>query len=323
MSSAETGVVAIEAASHPTVACKRVSMWYGDVIALNEVTFEVSAGVVGLLGPNGAGKSTLMRTLVGLLRPTDGDVWVLNETIHTSLAARRRIGYCPEHDHFYEDMTGLEFVTVMTQLHGHKRGDARQRAARALDRVGLPIRGVADKKRISEYSKGMRQKVKLAQVLAHAPDIIILDEPLTGTDPVSRHQISELCRQLGDEGKTIVVSSHVLHEVERMTDEFILLDRGRLLAQGNVRAIRKLIDQHPHRIEITVTDARVFASRLMSHPSVSGITLTSERSLTCETSAPDACYAALPQLAEAAKVVIRKMTSPDNNLEAVFRYLTR
>ncbi|MEC8024421.1 MAG: ABC transporter ATP-binding protein [Myxococcota bacterium] len=307
----------------PSIVCSSASMWYGKVIALNDVSFDVGSGVVGLLGPNGAGKSTLMRLLVGLLRPTSGSVTVFGQPAFGSTAVRSCVGYCPEHDYFYEDMTGLDFVRTMTQLYGYSPSESLQRAKYALDRVGLPTAASGGRKRIREYSKGMRQKVKLAQALAHEPDLLVLDEPLTGTDPMSRHQISELCRQLGDEGRTVIVSSHVLHEVERITHEFILIDRGRLLAKGNVRDIRQLIDQHPHRIELVVTDSRALASRLISEPYVSGVTVTGSCSLLCETVSPDACYDALPRLALESGVLIRKMSSPDNNLEAVFRYLTR
>jgi ABC-2 type transport system ATP-binding protein len=306
-----------------TIACDAVSRWYGKVIAINGVTVNIGQGVVGLLGPNGAGKSTLLKLLVGLLRPTSGSISVLDRPAFGTPETRAQIGYCPEHDHFYEEMTGLKFVTVMTQLHGFGRAEAVLKARSALERVGLAATDIESSKSISEYSKGMRQKVKLAQALSHDPNIVVLDEPLTGTDPVSRHQIGELCRQLGEEGKTVIISSHVLQEVERITNEFILIDRGRLLAKGNVRDIRELIDQHPHRIELIVSDPRALAAKLVSTPFVSGVTVTGEYSVICETGRPDDCYEAIPKLAEGANVTIRKMTSPDNNLEAVFRYLTR
>ena len=307
----------------PTVSCDSASRWYGKVIALNGVNIKIGKGVVGLLGPNGAGKSTLLKLLVGLLRPTSGSVDVFDKPAFGTPETRHRIGYCPEHDYFYEEMTGFAFVTAMTQLHGFNISDASARSRAALQKVGFEASDIDGKKTIGEYSKGMRQKVKLAQALAHDPEVVVLDEPLTGTDPVSRHQIGDLCRQLGEEGRTVIVSSHVLHEVERITTEFILIDRGRLLAQGNVRDIRDLIDQHPHRIELVVSDPRRLASVLVATSVVSGLTITGDHSMVCETASPDACYAAIPRVARQANVVIRKMTSPDNNLEAVFRYLTR
>jgi len=305
------------------IVCSEVSRWYGKVIALNGVTLEIGPGVVGLLGPNGAGKSTLLKLIVGLIRPTNGSISLFGRPAFGTPELRIHIGYCPEHDSFYENMTGLDFVTAMTRLHGFDAHEATARSHAALKRVGLDTSEINGAKAIGAYSKGMRQKVKLAQALAHDPEVLVLDEPLTGTDPVSRHQISDLCRSLGAEGKTVILSSHVLQEVERITDEFILIDKGRLLAKGNVREIRRLIDQHPHRIELVLDKPRLLAEQLVGTPFVSGVTITGECSLVCETAKPDACYDAIPSLARAANVVIRKMTSPDNNLEAVFRYLTR
>jgi ABC-2 type transport system ATP-binding protein len=211
----------------------------------------------------------------------------------------------------------------MTRLSGVPTAEAKMRAEAMLEKVRLPLAKGGATKPIRAYSKGMRQKVKLAQALAHNPTVLILDEPLTGTDPVSRHQISELCRELGKEGKTVIISSHVLHEVERVTEDFVLVERGRLLAQGNVYQIRDLIDRHPHRIDIRCSDARALAALLVANADVAGVQLTDATDLTVHTPKPDACYDAIPRLALNAGIELRKMSSPDNNLEAVFRYLTR
>ena len=300
-----------------------VARWYGDVIALNGIDLTIGPGVVGLLGPNGAGKTTLLRLIAGLVRPTTGTVTLNGTPMFGAVAERARVGYCPEHDYFYEDMTGLAFVTLMTRMQGFDRAGARERAGEALERVGLPLKGGGATKPIKAYSKGMRQKVKIAQALAHDPDVIILDEPLTGTDPVSRSQIFDLCQRLGEGGRTVLLSSHVLHEVERVTGEFILIDRGRLLAQGNVQEIRELIDRHPHRIEVHCDSPRRLASHLVATPHVGGVEVTGDHSLVVETPEPDTCYALIPSVALAADIRITRLTSPDNNLEAVFRYLTR
>ncbi len=297
--------------------------WYGDVIALNGVSLQIDSGVIGLLGPNGAGKTTLLRMIAGLLKPTAGTVAIDGQSTWANPALMRQVGYCPEHDFFYEDMTGHEFVTLMTQLHGFTKSEARERSAALLERVRLPLGAGGDNKPIKAYSKGMRQKVKIAQALAHDPQVLILDEPLTGTDPVSRVQISDLCKELGEGGRTVILSSHVLHEVERVTGEFILIDKGRLLAQGNVYQIRALIDRHPHRIELYCNHPRQLAAELVARPHVSGVTVKGEYGLVLQTSTPDECYEQIPAAATAAGVTITRMTSPDNNLEAVFRYLTR
>ncbi|MFT7621166.1 MAG: ABC-2 type transport system ATP-binding protein [Myxococcota bacterium] len=299
-----------------------VARWYGNVIALKGITAEIGPGAVGLLGPNGAGKTTLLRLVAGLLRPTDGTVTVLGQTAWGNSEIKRRIGWCPEHDRFYEDMTGHQFVTLMTKLHGFNTLEAQKRSAAVLERVCMPLAEGGATKPIKTYSKGMRQKIKLAQALAHDPDVLILDEPLTGTDPVSRVQISDLCKELGEEGKTVLISSHVLHEVERITRQFVLIERGRMLAQGSVSEIRDLIDQHPHRLELACSDARKLGAALLLLPHVRGVEVSSDRTLTLRTPEPDACYADIPQVATLAGVTIHKLTSPDNNLEAVFRYLT-
>jgi len=306
-----------------TIRLTDAARWYGHVIALNGVTLDIQPGVVGLLGPNGAGKTTLLRMMVGLIRPTYGQVDVLGKNPFRDVMLRQKLGYCPEHDHFYEDLSGLKFVSLMTHLHGFEKREARDRAAAALERVCLPLGAGGENKPIHAYSKGMRQKTKLAQAIAHDPDIIILDEPLTGTDPMSRHQISDLCSELGREGRTLILSSHVLHEVERITKEFILLERGRLLAQGTVDAIRELIDQHPHQIQVHCSQARILAAHLTATPHISGITIESEEILTIQTPNPDACYDAIPKLALDANLQLTRLTSGDNTLAAVFRYLTR
>ena len=305
-----------------TIAASGLSRWYGQVIALNDVTVGLRSGVTGLLGPNGAGKTTFLRLVVGLVRPTGGHVKVLGQDPFTTVEGRRQLGYCPEHDHFYEDMTGLEFVTLMTRLLGFSAADAKKRATIALERVRLDGDD-ARRKPLSHYSKGMRQKTKIAPALAHEPDIIVLDEPLTGADPVSRHEISELTKELGRLGHTVVVSSHILHEVERVTQNFVLIDHGRLLAEGNVTEIRNLIDKHPHRIQIVCDRPRDLAATLARIPDIAGLDLPPDGTLTVLTRRPDACYGAIARLAVESGITIRKLTSPDNNLDAVFRYLTR
>ncbi len=304
------------------IALHEAARWYGDVIALNGVTLDIYPGVIGLLGQNGAGKTTLLRLVAGLMRPTSGTVTIDGRPCWANAQLMGDIGYCPEHDNFYEDMTGHAFVTLMTQLHGFSKREAAERSEASLERVRLPLKAGGDTKPISQYSKGMRQKVKLAQALAHDPKILILDEPLTGTDPVSRVQISDLCQELGQGGRTVILSSHVLHEVERVTGEFILIDRGRLLAKGNVYDIRALIDRHPHRIELHCSDPRKLAAELVQRPHVRGVHVESDRSVILQTNEPDACYDDIPAAALAAGVRLTRMTSEDNNLEAVFRYLT-
>jgi ABC-2 type transport system ATP-binding protein len=300
------------------VEFRAVSKWYGNVIGLNLLTLRIPAGVTGLLGPNGAGKSTLLQLATGQLRPSQGEVRVLGHAVWNNRALNRHIGVCPEQDAFYEWMTGFDFVHTCARLSGLGRLDAREQSEQTLELVGM----TANMHRaIGGYSKGMRQRTKLAQALVHDPAVLFLDEPLTGTDPVARRDLSEVIRRLGREGKSVLVSSHVLHEVQAMTPTVVLLNRGRLVAEGDVRQIRDLIDTHPHRIVLVCDDYRGLAARMMPFDDVVGVRmLPAERGILVETQAPDAFYARLPELALAG-TPIREVYSDDDNLEAVFKYL--
>ena len=303
----------------PIIAFDGVSKWYGNVIGLNKLTLRIPAGVTGLLGPNGAGKSTLLQLATGQLYPSQGTVRVLGESVWNNPPLMRHIGLCPEQDAFYEWMTGFDFVRTCARLTGMGRRDAAQATERALALVGMTenmhraIRG---------YSKGMRQRTKLAQALVHGPRVLFLDEPFTGTDPVGRRDMIEVIRELGAQGCTILVSSHVLHEVQALTPNIILLHRGRLVAEGHVRDIRGLIDKYPHRIVLVCDDYRALAEKVVRWEDVEGIrVLTGDSALLVETRQPDAFYSRLPELATHNGARIREVYSEDDNLEAVFKYL--
>ncbi len=302
------------------VEFEAVSKWYGNVIGLNNVTLRLPAGVTGLLGPNGAGKSTFLQLATGQLRPSQGQVRVLGRTTWNNAALSRFIGLCPEQDAFYEWMTGWDFVHTCARLSGLNAQEARQGAERALEHVKMTQHM---NRAIKGYSKGMRQRTKIAQALVHDPDVLFLDEPLTGTDPVARHELMELVCRLGSEGRTVIVSSHVLREVESVTPYIVLLNRGRLVAEGHVRQIRDLIDQYPHRIVLASDDTRDLAARLMRFEDVEGIKLMENGArIVVETREPDAFYQRLPELATQGTVV-REVYSEDDNLEAVFKYLVK
>ena len=252
----------------PVVAFHDVSKWYGNVIGINKLTVQIPPGVTGLLGPNGAGKSTLLQLATGQLRPSQGTVRVLGQEVWNNPALNRRIGLCPEQDAFYEWMTGWDFVHTCARLSGLRRGEARTATARTIEAVGM----TQNKDRaIRGYSKGMRQRIKLAQALVHDPDVLFLDEPLTGTDPVARRDLMDIIQRLASEGKSVLVSSHVLHEVQSLTPNIVLLNHGRLVAEGHVRQIRDLIDKHPHHIVLVCDEYRKLASRLLAWDDVEGV----------------------------------------------------
>jgi ABC-2 type transport system ATP-binding protein len=296
------------------------SRWYGQVIGLNDVTCSFNPGITALLGQNGAGKSTMLKLITGQLRPTTGRVTVFGEQPFSNPRVYSRIGYCPETDSFYEDMTGRQFVTLMARMAGIGKNKVDNVVADTLEKVGMADR--CDK-RIAGYSKGMRQRIKLAQALAHDPDVLILDEPLNGLDPVGRRELQDLLKNLAAEGKTVVISSHILHEVEQMTRHIVLLHRGRLLALGDVGQIRSLIDKHPHRVHVEMEGARDFARSLMAMPNVLSIAFdrTNPNHVEIETSAPDTFYSEVAELVLSGNLEFTAFTSPDNNLESVFRYL--
>jgi ABC-2 type transport system ATP-binding protein len=301
------------------VAFHEVSKWYGNVIGINKLSLVIRPGVTGLLGPNGAGKSTLLQLATGQLRPSQGDVRVLGRKAWNNPALNRQIGLCPEQDAFYEWMTGWTFVHTCARLSGLARGEARAAAEATIEAVGMTAN---QHRAIRGYSKGMRQRIKLAQALVHNPDVLFLDEPLTGTDPVARRDLMNIILRLGGEGKSVLVSSHVLHEVQSLTPNIVLLNHGRLVAEGHVRQIRDLIDKHPHHIVLVCDEYRKLAGRVLAWDDVEGVrVLAGEGGLMVETRSPDAFYSRLPALSLEDGLAIKAVYSDDDNLEAVFKYL--
>ena len=302
------------------VSAEKVSKWYGQVIGLNDVTVNVPPGVTGLLGPNGAGKSTFMKLITGQLKPSKGSVTVLGQPIWSHPALYFQIGFCPEQDAFYERMTGLEWVTGLVRLNGHGEKEADEAAQRALTMVDLMD---AAGKKIGAYSKGMRQRVKLAQAIVHDPDLLILDEPLSGMDPLARRRTIKLIKDWARAGKSIIVSSHILHEIESMTANILLINNGRILAEGDVHQIRDLIDEHPHTVYVRAANPRALAREFLANDDVRSLKFESG-AVVVETGKPDAFYARLTEMAATGEFgVIDEVTSPDDNLQAVFQYLVK
>jgi ABC-2 type transport system ATP-binding protein len=304
----------------PIIAADHLSKWYGQVIGLNDVSVNVPPGVTGLLGPNGAGKSTFMKLVTGQLKPSKGSIAVLGEPIWGNPAAYFRIGFCPEQDAFYERMTGLEWVTALVRLNGVSESDAAAMGHRALETVDLLD---AANKKIGAYSKGMRQRVKMAQALAHEPDLLILDEPLAGMDPIARRKTIRLIKDLGRAGRSVLVSSHILHEIESMTANILLINQGRIVAEGNVHQIRDLIDEHPHTVYIKADQTRALAREFLAQDDVLSLKFE-DQAVVVQTARPDVFYARLTELAASGELGgIHEVTSPDDNLQAVFQYLVK
>jgi ABC-2 type transport system ATP-binding protein len=315
------------AAPGTPLVLSKAAKYYGQVLGLSDVSLTVDGGIVGLLGPNGAGKSTLMRLAAGMARPTRGSVRVFGGDAWADREARRRIGYCPEHEGAHDELTALEWVTALAELAGVTHARAPGRAAEVLADVGLEA---ASGRRLGTFSKGMRQRAKLAQAMAHEPDLLLLDEPLTGCDPLARAQIIERIRALGAAGKTVLLSSHVLYEIEALTDQIVLIHRGQVLAEGNIYRLRELIDEHPHRIRVGCARPRDLARALLDGDGdgdgedgtgVTRIDLGKDF-VEVETHLPDRLYDAIPLRARAAGIAIASLVSPDNNIQSVFDYLT-
>ena len=306
----------------PIVTAEHVSKWYGQVIGLNDVTVSVPPGVTGLLGPNGAGKSTFMKLITGQLRPSKGEVKVLGEPIWRNPRLYFQIGFCPEQDAFYERMTGLEWVRALVRLNGLSDREATDAATRALTSVDLME---AANKKIGAYSKGMRQRVKMAQALVHDPQLLILDEPLSGMDPIGRRKTIRLIRDWGRAGKSIIVSSHILHEIESMTSNILLINNGRILAEGDVHQIRELIDEHPHTVSVRAADPLRLARQFLADIGDDVRSMKFEKgAIVVETGKPDQFYARLTEMAASGEYgAIDEVTSPDDNLQAVFQYLVK
>ncbi len=301
------------------IQTQNLSKWYGNVLGLSDVTIQIEPGVTGILGPNGAGKSTFLKLITGQIKPNIGKVIIDGERVRNNYPLFSRIGFCPEQDSFYEEMTGWEFLIWLLRLHHFPISEIKEKAQRSLEIVEL----TSDKDRIiKSYSRGMRQRLKFAQAIAHDPRIIILDEPLNGLDPLGRRKLIRLIKDYGREERTIIVSSHVLPEIEAMTKRIVLIHQGKIFAQGNIHYIRDLIETHPHIISIKCSQPRELASRFIREDYVLKVHFGSTPdALLVETNNRDKFFSLLPSMLAETDIQVEEITSPDDNLQAVFDYL--
>lgn len=295
----------------------RVSKWYGPVIGLNDVTLDIQPGITGLVGHNGAGKSTLIKLLTGQLRPTLGQVRIRGRHAW-SAAAKRHIGYCPDIDAFFEEMSGRAFVRTMAKLHGFGGRLARERTEEVLEQVGMTNRA---EKPLGSYSKGMRQRIKLAQALVHDPDLLVLDEPLNGVDPVGRVDLIRLFRELMDRGKAILVSSHHLDEMDTLASRILFICRGRILASGSLEEIRAMLDEYPMRLRITTPRARQLATALLALDTVQAVEMSGADDLLLQVRRANEFFGSLAELVVQECVDVERLQVIDASTEAVFDYL--
>ena len=297
------------------IEVRNVSRWYGNVVAVNDVSFSLGAGVTGLLGPNGAGKSTLLHLMSGFLRPSAGWVYVGGGPAWRRPELYRQVGLVPEREAVYSFLTGFEFARFNARLQGLPDPDGA--ASRAIEMVGLED---AQHRQIGTYSKGMRQRAKVAGALVHDPPVLLLDEPFNGMDPRQRLSMMELLRGMADEGRTILFSSHILEEVERLAQQVLVVVAGRLAASGDFRAIRKLMIDRPHEFTVRSSDDRRLATALIGHPAVFGVELQSG-ALVVRSSDFAAFAAAIATVARSSGVSLFELLPTDESLESVFAYL--
>jgi ABC-2 type transport system ATP-binding protein len=303
----------------PLTEFQQVSKWYGPVIAVNDVSFDLHPGITGLVGPNGAGKSTLIKLLTGQLAPSLGRITIRGLSA-TSAAARSHTGYCPDVDAYYEEMSGRSFVRTMARLHGFPAAEARLRTDDALRHVGMIER--ADR-RLATYSKGMRQRIKLAQALVHQPELVVLDEPLNGVDPVGRRELVNLFRGLAEQGKAVLVSSHILDDMDRVADRILFICRGRLLASGSPQEIRDMLDDHPLQVRVTSPAARRLGAELLSCDCVHAVTVRDDEELLLQIHRPTQFFPFFAELAANANYQVERLQIMDASTEAIFDYLIR
>lgn len=298
-----------------TIAVEHISRWYGNVVAVNDISFEVGGGITGLLGPNGAGKTTLLHMVAGLLAPSAGEVRIDGEATWRRPQMYERVGLVPERETVYPYLTGREFVALNAHL--HHLADADAAIERAIDLVELA--DSADR-RVATYSKGMRQRIKMAGALVHEPSVLILDEPFNGMDPRQRLQMFELLRRMADDGRTVLLSSHILEEVERLADSVLVVYAGRLAASGDFRSIRQLMTDRPHVFSVRSSDDRRLASILLAEECVFGVELDST-GLRVQTSDYGEFTRRIPGVVQGAEIRLFELRPTDDSLESVFAYL--
>jgi ABC-2 type transport system ATP-binding protein len=297
------------------IELRNVSRWYGNVVAINDITMTIGPGVTGLLGPNGAGKSTLLHLISGFLEPSRGELTVGGTASWRNPDVYRTLGLVPERPAVYSFLTGLEFVRATARL--HKLADPDRSAERAIAIVEMA--GAQDRK-IATYSKGMRQRIKVAAALVHDPEILLLDEPFNGMDPRQRLHMMDLLETLGDEGRTILFSSHILEEVERLSGTIQVIVAGRLAASGDFRAIRRLMTSRPHMFLVRTSDDRRLGAALIGRPSVTGVEM-SGHGLQVKASDYGAFSREIAGLTRDQGIQLRELLPEDESLESVFAYL--
>jgi ABC-2 type transport system ATP-binding protein len=306
----------MSATAEPAIVVDGVSKWFSGVVAVSDVSLVVEPGVTALLGPNGAGKTTLLRAIGGLTQPSQGTVTVFGETVRRNPEVYRRIGYMPEHESVYDFLTGRGFVELCARLQGVADVDGAVR--RAIETVDLVQH---QDRKLGGYSRGMRQRMRLAATLVHDPPLLVLDEPLSGTDPAQRLHLRDVIRGLAAEGRTILVSSHILEEVDELADRIHLMVSGKLAASGDYRAIRQKLDDRPFHVRVDCTDPRALAAGLVGVEAVESVEIAGTVGLRVMSRDVSSLQRSLPAVARELGIRLTRVEPLDDSLESVFEYL--
>ena len=303
-------------AHEPSIDVQNVSKWFGNVVAVNDISFQVSPGITGLVGSNGAGKTTLLRMITGLAKPSEGSIRILGEPPRSSPDLYRRIGVMTEQEAVYDILTGREFVALAAEM--HELSDVDAAVGLAIERVGLA--DVAGRT-LGTYSRGMRQRMRLAVALVNEPELLVLDEPLSGTDPRQRLEFEQLMLEQAAEGRTILISSHVLDEVETLADNILLMVAGKLAASGDFHAIRAKLDEQPYNVRVVSSNARAMAAALISLEAVDSVNVVDQDALVVLSRNVEALQRSIPQIAKEQSIRLLRVEPLDESLESVFGYL--
>jgi len=301
------------------IVLEDVSKFYGEILGVNRINLQIEPGITSLVGPNGSGKTTLMNLMTGLIKPTRGEVTILGSRTSNPEELFRKVGYCSQFDSFPRGLSGYEFIRSYLLVHGYTAAEAQDMSWRALHRVDLLE---AAHRKVGAYSKGMRQRVRLAQSIAHSPAVMILDEPLNGLDPIARAETMRLFKQLAGEGLHLIISSHILHEVNTMSDSVILLNSGYVVAEGEISGVRSEMEEHPMQILIRCDRPTALAARVFEQDSVVEARIHKDRhGLFVKTRDADAFYLLLNRIVTESDLNVESVSPVDDDLLAVYQYL--
>ena len=306
-------------ASDNRIVFENVSKFYGEVLGVNRVNLSLPPGITSLVGPNGSGKTTLMNLMTGLVRPTQGRLSVLGLTPEEPEEFFRYVGYCTQFDSFPRSVTGFEFIHQFLRLRGLSNAEAARLTAEAIDRVNM---GAAAHRRVAGYSKGMRQRIRLAQAIAHHPTVLVLDEPLNGLDPMARAESIALFEALGKQGMHVIISSHVLHEVDKISDQVVLMSYGYVVAEGQIHGVRSEVKEHPMQILVRCPNPNLLASRLFSHDHVVEAKLNSDgKGVLVRTKDAERFYELLNRIVVEEDFPLEAVAPNDDDVNSVYQYL--